>query len=72
MFVQPLYNDNLPVVSLLQAVIAAAMTGKSPFVMPINKRDEADVAKRAFAVSCSDHLTLYNAYLRYKIYVAEC
>ncbi|XP_064594320.1 ATP-dependent RNA helicase DHX29-like [Liolophura sinensis] len=48
------------------AVIAAAMTGKSPFVVPLNKRDEADLAKRAFAVSCSDHLTLYNAYLRWR------
>ncbi|XP_059164775.1 ATP-dependent RNA helicase DHX29-like [Physella acuta] len=44
------------------AVIAAAMTDKSPFVVPLSKRSEADVAKENLAVGNSDHLTVYKAY----------
>lgn len=46
----------------LQAVIAAAMTEKSPFVVPLGKRDLADTAKRAMSIACSDHLTVYKAF----------
>lgn len=49
----------------LQATIAAAMTEKSPFVTPVNGKDEADFAKAAMALFNSDHLTIYNAYLGY-------
>ncbi|XP_041377574.1 ATP-dependent RNA helicase DHX29-like [Gigantopelta aegis] len=44
------------------AVIAAAITDKSPFQVPLNKKDLANTAKQAMAVACSDHLTLYRAY----------
>ncbi|XP_071109259.1 ATP-dependent RNA helicase dhx29-like [Haliotis cracherodii] len=44
------------------AVIAAAMTEKSPFVVPLGKRDLADTAKRAMSIACSDHLTVYKAF----------
>ncbi|XP_005113474.2 ATP-dependent RNA helicase dhx29 [Aplysia californica] len=44
------------------AVIAAAMTDKSPFVVPLSKRSEADSAKQAMSVANSDHLTLYKAF----------
>uniref|UniRef100_UPI00398F87C7 ATP-dependent RNA helicase DHX29 n=1 Tax=Pristiophorus japonicus TaxID=55135 RepID=UPI00398F87C7 len=48
------------------ATIAAAMTEKSPFITPINGKDEANLAKAALAVTKSDHLTVYNAYLGWK------
>ncbi|XP_067889108.1 ATP-dependent RNA helicase DHX29 isoform X2 [Heterodontus francisci] len=48
------------------AIIAAAMTEKSPFVTPINGKDEANFAKAALALANSDHLTVYNAYLGWK------
>ena len=38
------------------------MTEKSPFAVPIDKRDQADAARRALAVANSDHLTLYKAF----------
>ncbi|XP_046556781.1 LOW QUALITY PROTEIN: ATP-dependent RNA helicase dhx29-like [Haliotis rubra] len=44
------------------AVIAASMTEKSPFVVPLGKRDLADTAKRAMSIACSDHLTVYKAF----------
>ncbi|CAL1529712.1 unnamed protein product, partial [Lymnaea stagnalis] len=44
------------------AVIAAVMTDKSPFVVPLSKRSEADSAKQAMAVTNSDHITFYKAY----------
>lgn len=53
---------------LLQATIAAAMTEKSPFSTPMNRKDEANLAKAALALANSDHLTIYNAYLGYEIY----
>ena len=42
--------------------MAAAMTDKSPFVVPLGKRDQADAAKRALALGDSDHITIYKAY----------
>jgi len=42
--------------------ISASMSCRSPFVSPFDKRDEADAAKRKFAVQMSDHLTLLKAY----------
>ena len=46
-----------------QAVIAAAMTDKSPFVVPLSHREEANAAKQSLATAASDHLTVYRAYL---------
>ena len=48
------------------AVIAAAVSGKSPFVVPLEKRSEANMAKQNLATANSDHLTIYNAYSRWK------
>ncbi|KAJ0013005.1 hypothetical protein NQD34_017339 [Periophthalmus magnuspinnatus] len=45
------------------ATIAAAITEKSPFSTPINRKEEANLAKAALSLANSDHLTLYNAYL---------
>ncbi|OWF52378.1 ATP-dependent RNA helicase Dhx29 [Mizuhopecten yessoensis] len=45
------------------AVVAAAMTTKSPFVAPIQKLDLAQAAKVSMATAASDHLTVYKAYL---------
>ncbi|XP_069133013.1 ATP-dependent RNA helicase dhx29-like isoform X2 [Argopecten irradians] len=45
------------------AVIAAAMTTKSPFVAPIQKLDLAQAAKVSLSTAASDHLTVYKAYL---------
>ena len=50
---------------LFQATIAAAISEKSPFSTPMNRKEEANLAKAALAVSNSDHLTIYNAYLGY-------
>lgn len=48
------------------ATIAAAITEKSPFSTPINRKEEANLAKAALSLANSDHLTLYNAYLGWK------
>ncbi|XP_052464475.1 ATP-dependent RNA helicase DHX29 [Carassius gibelio] len=48
------------------ATIAAAMSEKSPFVTPMNRKEEANLAKSALAVASSDHMTIYNAYLGWK------
>ncbi|XP_005998507.1 ATP-dependent RNA helicase DHX29 [Latimeria chalumnae] len=48
------------------ATIAAAITEKSPFVTPMNRKEEADLSKAALAFANSDHLTLYSAYLGWK------
>ncbi|KAJ3195536.1 ATPdependent RNA helicase [Irineochytrium annulatum] len=42
--------------------IASAMSIKSPFVAPFEKRDLADERKMAFSTGISDHLTLLTAY----------
>lgn len=46
--------------------ICACLSHKSPFVSPFTKRQEADARKRQFAVGNSDHLTVLNAYRRWK------
>ncbi|XP_052423788.1 ATP-dependent RNA helicase DHX29 isoform X2 [Carassius gibelio] len=48
------------------ATIAAAMSEKSPFVTPMNRKEEANLAKSALAVASSDHVTIYSAYLGWK------
>ncbi|XP_030623769.1 ATP-dependent RNA helicase DHX29 [Chanos chanos] len=48
------------------ATIAAAMSEKSPFVTPMGRKEQANLAKSALAVANSDHLTIYNAYLGWK------
>lgn len=42
--------------------IAAGVGFRSPFMAPMDKRDEADAAKRKIAADASDHLTLVRAY----------
>ena len=42
--------------------IAASMSFKNPFLSPFDKRDEADMVKKGFAVHSSDHLTCLKAY----------
>ena len=39
--------------------IAAVLGGRSPFVAPLDKRDDADAAKRMFAEDQSDHPVSY-------------
>ncbi|XP_042375797.1 DExH-box ATP-dependent RNA helicase DExH1-like isoform X1 [Zingiber officinale] len=47
--------------------IAAALAHRDPFVLPINRKEEADSAKRFFAGdSCSDHIALRNAFEAWK------
>ncbi|NXC86677.1 DHX29 helicase, partial [Cercotrichas coryphoeus] len=48
------------------ATLAAVMTEKSPFITPIGRKDEADLAKSSLAMAVSDHITIYNAYLGWK------
>ena len=43
-------------------VIAAAMTSRSPFVSPLEKRAEADAAKASFGGMRSDPLAVLAAY----------
>ncbi len=42
--------------------IAAILSSRSPFLSPMQRREEADAAKRRFAVGQSDHLTALAAY----------
>ncbi|XP_057519359.1 DExH-box ATP-dependent RNA helicase DExH1 [Amaranthus tricolor] len=47
--------------------IAAALAYRNPFVLPINRKEEADDAKRSFAGdSCSDHIALLKAFEGWK------
>ncbi|XP_010677544.1 DExH-box ATP-dependent RNA helicase DExH1 isoform X2 [Beta vulgaris subsp. vulgaris] len=47
--------------------IAAALAHRNPFVLPINRKEEADDAKRSFAGdSCSDHIALLKAFEGWK------
>lgn len=41
---------------------AAAMSSRSPFVSPFDKREQADEARKTFSVAGSDHLTILNAF----------
>ncbi|OWM79027.1 hypothetical protein CDL15_Pgr003198 [Punica granatum] len=46
--------------------IAAALAYRDPFVLPINRKEEADAVKRSFAGdSCSDHIALLKAFEGY-------
>uniref|UniRef100_A0A3B5K9A1 RNA helicase n=1 Tax=Takifugu rubripes TaxID=31033 RepID=A0A3B5K9A1_TAKRU len=53
------------------ATIAAAITEKSPFSTPMNRKEEANLAKAALSLANSDHLTIYSAYLGWKKAQAE-
>lgn len=46
--------------------IAASMSVRSPFLSPFDKRDEADAARKGFAMEGSDHLTTLNAFNTWK------
>lgn len=46
--------------------ICACLSHKTPFVSPFLKRREADARKRQFAISNSDHLTVLNAYRKWR------
>jgi hypothetical protein len=46
--------------------------GRSPFVAPLDKRDEADAAKRMFSEDQSDHLTNLNAFNGEFIFILVC
>ncbi|CAA3002301.1 D -box ATP-dependent RNA helicase D 1 isoform X1 [Olea europaea subsp. europaea] len=47
--------------------IAAALAHRDPFVLPLNRKEEADAAKRSFAGdSCSDHIALLKAFEEWK------
>ncbi|XP_057999659.1 DExH-box ATP-dependent RNA helicase DExH1 isoform X2 [Hevea brasiliensis] len=47
--------------------IAAALAHRDPFVLPIDRKNEADAAKRSFAGdSCSDHIALVKAFEGYR------
>ncbi|KAJ3690094.1 hypothetical protein LUZ61_019258 [Rhynchospora tenuis] len=48
--------------------IAAALAYRSPFVLPITMKEEADAVKRSFAGdSCSDHIALLRAFEAWKL-----
>ncbi|XP_040277188.1 ATP-dependent RNA helicase DHX29 [Bufo bufo] len=53
------------------ATLAATMTEKSPFMTPIGRKDEADLAKSSMALASSDHLTIFSAYMGWKMIRAE-
>ena len=42
--------------------VAAAISSRSPFVSPLERREAADAAKRGFAREQSDHLAVLAAY----------
>ncbi|KAF5899942.1 ATP-dependent RNA helicase DHX29, partial [Clarias magur] len=48
------------------ATIAAAISEKSPFSIPMNRREEANLVRDALATANSDHLTIYTAYQGWK------
>lgn len=70
--VEPNIGKMLLMGSIFQCVnptltIAAALASRSPFVLPINRKEEADEAKRSFAGdSCSDHIALLKAFEGWK------
>ncbi|XP_024028399.1 DExH-box ATP-dependent RNA helicase DExH1 isoform X2 [Morus notabilis] len=48
-------------------IIAAALAHRDPFVLPIDRKEVADAAKRSFAGdSCSDHIALLKAFEGWK------
>ncbi|XP_057506390.1 DExH-box ATP-dependent RNA helicase DExH1 isoform X1 [Actinidia eriantha] len=47
--------------------IASALAHRDPFVLPVNRKEDADEAKRSFAGdSCSDHIALLKAFEGWK------
>ena len=46
--------------------IAAILSSRSPFMSPFDKREQADEAKKSFAVQSSDLLTNLNAFGEWK------
>lgn len=42
--------------------LASAMSARSPFVSPFDQREQADMARKKFAIEGSDHLTILNAF----------
>ncbi|KAI4378522.1 hypothetical protein MLD38_015990 [Melastoma candidum] len=68
----PNIGKMLPIVSIFQflnpaSTIDAALAHRDPFVLPINRKEEADAAKRSFAGdSCSDHIALLKAFEGWK------
>lgn len=58
------------IADLFQATIAAAITEKSPFSTPMNRKEEANLAKATLSLANSDHLTIYSAYLGYRLWKA--
>jgi len=46
--------------------VAAVLGSRSPFVSPLDKRDEADDAKKQFHLEGSDHLTSLQAFLAWR------
>eukprot|EP01134_Creolimax_fragrantissima_P007272 CFRG7272T1 len=42
--------------------VGAVLSSRSPFLSPLDKRDEANAAKNAFSLAKSDHLTYLRAY----------
>ncbi|KAK9789768.1 hypothetical protein WJX73_007283 [Symbiochloris irregularis] len=47
-------------------VMAAAMSHRDPFVLPLDKKEAADAARLAFAQDCcSDHITILRAFQRW-------
>eukprot|EP00529_Nitzschia_sp_RCC80_P019585 CAMPEP_0113502964 /NCGR_PEP_ID=MMETSP0014_2-20120614/33872_1 /TAXON_ID=2857 /ORGANISM="Nitzschia sp." /LENGTH=430 /DNA_ID=CAMNT_0000397861 /DNA_START=1 /DNA_END=1290 /DNA_ORIENTATION=+ /assembly_acc=CAM_ASM_000159 len=42
--------------------LAATMSSRSPFLSPFDQRDQADEARKKFAVEGSDHLTILQAF----------
>ena len=42
--------------------LAAAMSARSPFVSPFDRRELADEARKKFSIEASDHLTILNAF----------
>ena len=54
-----------PVATNHALTVAASLSGRSPFMSPIDKRDEADRARQRFVDSTlgpSDHIAILNAY----------
>jgi len=51
--------------------IAASMSARSPFLSPFDQRDEADAARAKFSADCSDHLTILNAFEKWKEVLRE-
>ena len=45
--------------------IAAALTSRSPFLSPMERREQADESKRQFTLLQSDHLAVLNAYSQF-------